>query len=245
MSQSSEASCYGSLTSPTQGFLTFQINNVKQSKGTLFPRWTFDLNRMLSFDFGQLYTFNDDHTELTVSNYSYTSGNTTLLSKITVMEIVEAGADQVKMVLKTLTGCEQMYTCSVLHRRTDNILELEQGLPTRVLMATCADSNFRPDGYRHVHTLLLNERLDSEPCDHGGGHMVSGDNGVMGVHNVTSLKLGNQTQLCDERAFNRLEIGCSSEELVQFIKDCSGNDLSLQEKTQTQILSLLRTMRVE
>ena len=95
MSQSSEASCYGTLTSPSQGFLTFQINNVKQSKGTPFPRWTFELDRLLSFDFSKLYSFNDEHTELTVSNYSLATGNTTLLSKITVMEIVEAGADQV------------------------------------------------------------------------------------------------------------------------------------------------------
>ena len=178
---------------------------------------------MLSFDFTKSYEFNDDHTELTVSNISLINKNSTIISKISVMEIVEAGADSVKMVLKTLTDCEQMYTCSILHRRTENILELEQGLPTRVLMAACADANFRSDGRRHVFTLLLDDNLKSEACD------LDDDSGVMGVHNVSSLKLGNQTQLCDERAFNILEIGCSSEELLKFKRDCSGNYLSNHE----------------
>ena len=158
-----------------------------------------------------------------MSNISLINKNSTIISKISVMEIVEAGADSVKMVLKTLTDCEQMYTCSILHRRTENILELEQGLPTRVLMAACADANFRSDGRRHVFTLLLDDNLKSEACD------LDDDSGVMGVHNVSSLKLGNQTQLCDERAFNILEIGCSSEELLKFKRDCSGNYLSNHE----------------
>merc|ERR1712012_425442 len=144
-SQSSDASCYGSITSPTEGFLTFQFNSVKPAREVPFPRWTFQFDRLLSFDFTKSYEFNDDHTELTVSNISLINKNSTIIPKISVMEIVEAGADSVKMVLKTLTDCEQMYTCSILHRRTENILELEQGLPTRVLMAACADANFRSD----------------------------------------------------------------------------------------------------
>ena len=61
---------------------------------------------------------------------------------------------------------------------------------------------------------MLEEGLGSAACP------------VSGTHNVTSLSLASQTQLCDLRGFNRLEIGCSSSEHVQFIRECSGTELS-------------------
>ena len=64
-------------------------------------------------------------------------------------------------------------------------------------------------------SLLLEEGLGSAECP------------VSGLHNVTSLSLASQTQLCDLRGFNRLELGCSSPEHVQFIRECSGTELSM------------------
>lgn len=99
-----------------------------------------------------------------------------------------------------------MYRCTVLYRRTDDILELEEGLPTRVMRAACAESNFVSS--RNVFTTLLQENLDIRECN------------LFGVHNVTSISLHSQTKVCDLHGFNRLEIQCSSPEQVEFIREC-------------------------
>ena len=138
------------------------------------------------------------------------------MSKISVIQVIDdKDEEHVKMIIRTLTGCEQTYACAVLHKRTEFILELEEGLPTPVLLAACAETNFSPGSSTNKFTMLLKENLGIEPCP------------VSGVHNVTSLSLDSQTDLCDLKAFSRLEIGCSSSEHVQFIRECSGNDLSM------------------
>ena len=135
----------------------------------MFPVHTLSLKRLLSFDFKKLYSFNDAHTELTVSNYSYTTKEETILSKISVIQMIDdKDEDHVTMVTRTLTGCEQMYTCTVLHKRTEFILELEVGLPTPVLLAACAQTNFSPGSSTNKFTMLLKENLGSEPCPVSG-----------------------------------------------------------------------------
>lgn len=135
----------------------------------MFPVHTLSLKRLLSFDFKKLYSFNDAHTELTVSNYSYTTKEETILSKISVIRMIDdKDEDHVTMVTRTLTGCEQMYTCTVLHKRTEFILELEVGLPTPVLLAACAQTNFSPGSSTNKFTMLLKENLGSEPCPVSG-----------------------------------------------------------------------------
>ena len=215
VAQSSDATCYGGLNSPTDGFQTFEFSNVRKSSALEFPDWTLD--RLVSFDFLKLYEFNRDHTVLTISNYTYTDQEARNISRVTVMEVLDTARARVKMVTRTLTECEQVYTCTTLHRRTDHILELEEGLGTRVLRAACADTNY--NARQNRFTVLVEEQLS-------GGSVACPE---LGVHNVTSLRLGSRTQLCehDLKAFNRLKIGCSSAEHVQFIRECSGMHLSV------------------
>ena len=172
--------------------------------------WTAQLKRLLTFDFNRLYSFDEDRTFLSVSNYSYTTKESVLVSRTSLVQINETGPNHVKMITRTVSGCEQMYRCTVLYRRTDDILELEEGLPTRVLRAACAEANFVPS--RNVFTTLLKENLEIRECN------------LFGVHNVTSLSLDSQTKMCDLHGFNRLEIQCSSPEQVQFIRECPDSD---------------------
>lgn len=206
VAQSSDATCHGGLSSPEDGFQTFQLGQVVPDTGNLFPMWTAGLNRLLTFDFNRLYSFTEDRTSLLVSNYSYTTKQAFPLSRTTLVRVYENAPRRVKMVTKTISGCEQMYRCTVLYRRTDDILELEEGLPTRVMRAACAESNFVSS--RNVFTTLLQENLDIRECN------------LFGVHNVTSISLHSQTKVCDLHGFNRLEIQCSSPEQVEFIREC-------------------------
>ena len=108
MSQSSDATCSGGLTSPTDGFQTLVFSHASPERGPEFPPWTAHLSRLLSFDFSKLYSFNEDHTVLTVSNFSYTTKQSHVLSKISIVEVIETGADHVKMITKTMTECQQV-----------------------------------------------------------------------------------------------------------------------------------------
>ena len=214
MSQSFDATCYGGLTSPTDGFQTFKFSHASPVVGFRFPLWTIKFSRLLSFDFSKLYSFDEDHTVLTISNYTHSTKESHVLSKIYVMEVIESRPNRVKMIIKTLTDCQQAYKCAILHRRSDHVLELEEGLRTRALRVACAEANFVAGSLTNQWSLLLEEGLGSVECP------------VTGIHDVTSLSLASQTQLCDLRGFNRLEIGCSSSERVQFIRECSGRNLS-------------------
>lgn len=210
VAQSSDATCHGGLASPEDGFQTFQLGSVKPDRGNLFPMWTAQLNRLLTFDFNRLYSFDEDRTSILVSNYTYTTKKSILVSRTTLVQVNETGLNHIKAVTRTISGCEQMYRCTTLYRRTDDILELEEGLPTRVLRAACAEANFHPS--RNVFTTLLKENLEIRECN------------LFGVHNVTSLSLDSQTKMCDLHGFNRLEIQCSSPEQVQFIRECPISD---------------------
>jgi len=217
MAQSSDATCHGGLSSPTEGFQTFDFSSGKKDNGLSFPDWTTDLTNMLSFDFKKLFTFNEDHSVLSVSNYSYTTGESVLVSNMSVVKTVEEGRNYVKIITRTLTGCEHIYNCAMLFWRTDSILELEEGLPTRVRLAACSQPNFVPSGPNNKHTLLLKQNLEMEECN------------LFGVHNVTSLSLGSKTLqwLCESKGFNRLEIQCSSPMQLQFIRECSEPEIAV------------------
>lgn len=210
MAQSTDATCHGGLVSPTDGFQTFQLGLPSMpDPANLFPVWASQRQRLLTFDFAHLYSFTPDRYAYVVSNFSYTTKETRLLSRTTVAQTLETGQDWAKLVTKTMAGCDQSYRCTVLHRRTPDILELELGLPTSVLRAACA-SYFTPEAKETV--TLLSEQLGIQDCT------------LSGVHNVTSLSLAHeytQTDQCDPQGFSRLEAKCSSAQEVHFIRDCS------------------------
>ena len=210
VAQSSDATCHGGLASPEDGFQTFKLSHVKPHRENLFPMWTAGLKGLLTLDFRKHYSFDESRTHFFVSNYSYTTRESTLISKTSLAQTIESSRSQIKMITRTISGCEQMYRCTILYRRTDDILELEEGLPTRVLRAACAEANFVSS--RNIFTTLLKENLGNQECN------------LLGVHNVTSLSLKSQTNLCDKHGFNRLEIQCSSPEQVQFIHECPVSD---------------------
>ena len=133
MAQSSDATCHGGLTSPEQGFQTFQFTSgggggpAAAVTGNLFPIWTVPLRRLTTFDFTKLYSLSADQSEWLVSNYSYARGAGGAEARVTVVQVLQSTHSRVKMITRTVSDCEQQYHCTVLYRRTDSILQLEQG----------------------------------------------------------------------------------------------------------------------
>ena len=207
VAQSTDATCHGGLTSPTDGFQTFQIGRPTLLNSTnLFPKWAAKRASLITVDYANLYEFSSDRESLSVSTYSHTTKASTLVSRISVMKKVASDETWVKLVTKSVAGCEQSYRCAVLHRRARHIIELELGPPTSVLRAACADTFFVPESTEVV--TLLTKDLGVQECT------------LSGVHNVTSLNLDAQTDLCDPQGFSRVEARCSSDQQLQFIWDC-------------------------
>ena len=207
VAQSSDATCHGGLGSPTDGFQTFQIGKPTRLNSTnLFPKWAAKRASLITVDYTNLYEFSSDRESLSVSTYSYTTKASSLVSRISVMKKVESDETWVKLVTKSVAGCEQSYRCAILHKRTRHIIELELGPPTSVLRAACADTFFVPESTEVV--TLLTKDLGVHECT------------LSGVHNVTSLNLGSHTDLCVLPGFSRVEARCSSDQQVQFIRDC-------------------------
>ena len=62
-------------------------------------------------------------------------------------------AGYVKMVTRVTAGCQHMYKCLRVFRRTENILEIQEGSPTIYKLAACSPQNF--DERLMIYTTLF------------------------------------------------------------------------------------------
>ena len=207
--QSTDATCHGGLASSADGFQTFELGLPTRPNATnLFPAWA--AQRLLTIDYTNLYSFSPDGVAFTVSNYTYATKETKLLSRTTIVETVMDGGEWLKLVTKSVAGCEQSYRCAVLHRRDEHILEVELGPPTSARVSACAEAFFVPSNTETI--TLVPEELGMQECTLESG-----------VHNVTDLNLDSHTDNCDPQGFSRVEARCRSDNQIQFLRDCSDN----------------------
>ncbi|XP_059099729.1 uncharacterized protein LOC131893644 [Tigriopus californicus] len=124
----------------------------------------------------------------------------------------EAHSDYVKMVTKVTAGCETMFKCMSLYKRSENILEIQEGRLTRTLPEACTYHNMNEEMLSF--TMLIRTEAENVPCT------------ADGYHNVTSLDLKGQTDPCGSRAgFREVLIQCGeSNEEIEFIRDCDGQE---------------------
>ena len=61
----------------------------------------------------------------------------------------------------------------MLFKRTDNILELVEGLNTRIRLAACTEPNFVPSGRSNRHSLLLKENLECRGLEMSATYFMS------------------------------------------------------------------------
>ena len=62
-------------------------------------------------------------------------------------------AGYVKMVTRVTAGCQHMYKCLRVFRRTENIIEIQEGSPTIYKLAACSPQNF--DERLMIYTTLF------------------------------------------------------------------------------------------
>ena len=186
-----------------------------------FPNWAVDMGPLLSFSFTSKYEFLNSGEVLSVSNYSTVSRRGHELSRTSCLEIEEENdtMNYVKMVTKVSAGCDQMFKCMRIFKRTENILEIQEGSPTNFRLAACSPQNF--DEKLMIYTTLIKENLKPQPCP------------INGIHNVSHLNLDGQMDVCAGPGFSKISLTCDKENygefnpyptIVEFYKECPSED---------------------
>ena len=125
-----------------------------------YPGWAAVMHTLYSFSQTSKYQFLEDGRFLSVSNYSAASGRSYELSRTQCVSVEDETEEHIKMVAVTLAGCEERYKCVRLFRRTDTIVEIQEGSPTLHAAAACAPINF--DEELTMFTTLFQESLQEK-----------------------------------------------------------------------------------
>jgi len=208
VAQSSDATCYNNLDSSLNGFRTMKLNKIEQNEDShcIFPEWASEMGALYSFSFSSKYEFSDDGFVLSLSNYSSVSKKSHELSRTICVTEEEQSENYVKMVTKVIANCDQMYKCVRMFKRTENIMEIQEGSPTNFEATACSPKYF--DERFMIYTTLFREDLLAQPCP------------VNGLHNVTDLDLDGHSDICDKIGFTNINIKCGGEEVIEFYKEC-------------------------
>ena len=208
VAQSSDATCYNNLESSLNGFRTMKLNKIEQKEESYcrFPEWAVEMGSLYSFSFSSKYDFTDDGFVLSLSNYSSVSKKSHELSRTICVSEEEEAEDYVKMVTKVIANCDEMYKCVRIFKRTENILEIQEGSPTNFIRTACSPKYF--DERFMIYTTLFREDLMAQPCP------------VNGIHNVTDLDLDGHSETCDKIGFSNINIKCKESNVIEFYKEC-------------------------
>ena len=90
---------------------------------------------------------------LSLSNYSLVSGRAHEMSRTLCLRVVEEAGHYIKMLTRVTAGCDHMFKCLRVFRRTESILEIQEGSPTTYKMAACSPQNL--DERLMIYTTLF------------------------------------------------------------------------------------------
>ena len=213
VAQSSDATCYNNLDSSLNGYRTMKLNKIEEveERRCIFPQWALEMGALYSFSFSSKYEFSADGFTLSLSNYSTVSKKSHELSRtICVSNVTEeepsVSENYVKMVTKVIANCDQMYKCVRMLKRTENILEIQEGSPTATESLACSRQYF--DEKLMIYTTLFKENLLPQPCP------------LNGIHNVTDLDLDGHSEACEDHGFSNINIKCGESDVIEFYKEC-------------------------
>jgi len=208
VAQSSDATCYNNLDSSLNGFRTMKLQRIEENVDShcIFPEWALEMGALYSFSFSSKYEFSDDGSILSFSNYSSVSKKSYELSRTVCVTEEEQSENYMKMVTKVIADCDEMYKCMRMFKRTDDILEIQEGTPTNSASQACSPHYF--DEKLMIYLTLFRENILSQPCP------------VNGVHNVTDLDLDGHSDTCEKKGFTNINIKCGEEDVIEFYKEC-------------------------
>ena len=78
-----------------------------------------------------------------MSNYSHITQESYQLSRTSCVSVNDSGHIYVKMIAKTIATCDQRFKCLKLTKRTPDILEIQEGIPTDLNETACEETYFK------------------------------------------------------------------------------------------------------
>ena len=228
VAQSEDGTCHKGLASSLSGYRTMNLQQVDSTIQTLcsFPEWATSMGPLLNFQFTSRYEFIENGDVLLVSNYSSANRKSHPLSRTSCISIEEEDENSVKMVTRVIANCDQAYKCFRMLKRTDNILEIQEGATTAYENIACTQHNF--DERMMTYTTLFREGLEKQECP------------INGIHNVTELDLDGHNEICEKNGFTSINVKCGDKFSIEFFKKCPNPEkLMVLEKTSSSIYHCL------
>ncbi|XP_040564575.1 uncharacterized protein [Lepeophtheirus salmonis] len=175
----------------------------------IFPYWASSLGEVYNLQYTYKYEFTDDGRKIWASNYSYHTQTSHLLSVMECHTIIEEDEEIIKLISKVTAECVSSFKCLKLYRRSDHIVELQEGVSSKFETDACSLLNFE-DEKMSFRTLIRDEAPIS-PCI------------ADGFHNVTELNWGRMTNPCGRvHGFKEVNVKCKGLEVIEFIQECEG-----------------------
>ena len=128
------------------------------------------------------------------------------MGEITIIEQLQEEDKNVKMLTRVLSRCEQMFRCMKIFRRTDHILELQEGTLTKYKDVACAGESF--DGKIQNFQTFFKEDIGYQACP------------LSGIHEVIEIDLDGQSERCQSNGFTNINIQCGDSDVIHFYKEC-------------------------
>lgn len=201
IAQSGDATCTG-LFSPIEGSRTMILKRTPHNFKCKFPWWMTKKKQWHTLDYNYSYTFIQHNSTLRITNTTKsTNENYYLNEKVTrhnlfngdeirincVDSTTTSSSDYAQLLTHYLTECQRGYLCITLHRRSDHIVEIQIGMPSKRQEDACHHSFFDPS--KSPYITLVTPEPETKVCPFIGNFRV---NGVSGMEQSVSEKLDTE-----------------------------------------------------
>ncbi|XP_076318448.1 uncharacterized protein LOC143229670 isoform X2 [Tachypleus tridentatus] len=212
IAQSGDATCDG-LFSAVEGSRTMKLTRIRHPHGKChFPSWISAADRWRTLDTSWTYVFSDPNTSFHV----YNSTSEELQTRAVCNSVDQATEDATRFVVQTTSLCKTGFVCMKVHRRTQQIMEIQQGLMTSRSFEACTSVYF--DSRTSLFTTLTSSAPSTGECPLVGRYMIHSPQSQM----AKFVSDGLEDDVCSEH----LESGCRAIDRLDFLSECSSERIA-------------------
>ncbi|XP_032510839.2 uncharacterized protein LOC116765493 isoform X2 [Danaus plexippus] len=244
VAQSGDATCNG-LFSATEGSRTMALKRVSVRFNCQFPSWMTFSHTWHTLDFSSNYTFYQRNATLRITNQT---GSEIKVYCVSIKASSPSG-NSVALVAHWQHHCVSRFVCVVLYRRDTFIAELQRGSPAARPDDACSTHHF--NAVTAPYVTLVASNPESKECPDSGKYVISNRRhkrsdgarsaavegrkrnntrtfsfNIRNMSDTPTLRSRRHTEAANcAGGYNRLEIGCTSTNNMEFYSSCDNRDL--------------------
>ncbi|XP_014666649.1 PREDICTED: uncharacterized protein LOC106808439 [Priapulus caudatus] len=218
VAQSADATCNGLYTA-TGGPVSMRLRKDSYpSPMCSFPSWMTSLGKWRTLQGHDEFIVGNDGGIVTTFNSRHRVERSDRC-----IEVQSHSDNMTTLVAFTIKGCHRGYKCYKIHKRGQQIIEIESGFLVHSVEGACKDENFVSRD--HFETLVPATPLTPESCPHGGRYeIMETTTDVICSNRKSTASFGCENQneitvehLCEGNSINDVEL-----QVVKDIYDCHG-----------------------